>query len=229
MRYKVSKTCQIPNLDQIYYKYFGELHKGYFVEIGAFDGETVSNTSCLSDCGWKGIYVEPVLEHYVKCLNRHLKNDIVVVNVAVGLEEGIQDIYCSGLLTTLDKNQSEMTSRMKVFNYPEFTKSVCYQMKLETLLKKYNVSKNFDLLVVDVEGKEREVLESFSLNEWRPKMMIIELVDYHDEFKNNFQTAVEESKKIRSYIQGNNYSEIYRDHINTIFIDNEYITSNSNL
>ena len=37
--------------------------------------------------------------------------------------------------------------------------------------------KNFDILVVDVEGNEEDVLNSFSIEEWRPKMMIIEIED----------------------------------------------------
>ena len=52
--YTLSLTCQIPDLDKIYTKYFGEDTDRIFVEVGAFDGESVSNTSCLADAGWKG-------------------------------------------------------------------------------------------------------------------------------------------------------------------------------
>jgi len=52
--YTLSLTCQIPELDKIYSKYFGKDTNRVFVEVGAFDGESVSNTSCLADAGWKG-------------------------------------------------------------------------------------------------------------------------------------------------------------------------------
>ena len=35
--YKVSKSCQINTLNDIYTKYFGYPSKGYFVEVGAYD------------------------------------------------------------------------------------------------------------------------------------------------------------------------------------------------
>ena len=85
MRYKLPHDCQIPNLDKIYYKYFGEISTGFFVEVGAFDGESVSNTSFLADSGWKGIYIEPILDYYIQCSNRHQKNNVIVSNLSVGL------------------------------------------------------------------------------------------------------------------------------------------------
>jgi len=65
--YKPLSDCQIPRLDEIYLKNFGYKTDGTFVEIGAYDGHSISNTSFLADIGWKGIYVEPVKEYYEKC------------------------------------------------------------------------------------------------------------------------------------------------------------------
>lgn len=229
MRYQLPHDCQIPNLDKIYYKYFGEISTGFFVEVGAFDGESVSNTSFLADSGWKGIYIEPILDYYIQCSNRHQKNNVIVSNLSIGLDEGEQEIYCSGIVSTLDKKQSEIISQMEIFNYPSFNKTKCYQMRFDSFLKKYNVPKNFDLLVVDVEGKEDEVFHSFNLSEWIPKMMIVELEDNHQEFKKNYPDLVKKSKEVRTHILSSGYSQIYTDHINTIFILNDYITSDTNL
>ena len=44
-------------------------------------------------------------------------------------------------------------------------------------MERLEVPKNFDLLVVDVEGKESEIFQTFELNEWKPKMIIVELED----------------------------------------------------
>jgi hypothetical protein len=118
---------------------------------------------------------------------------------------------------------------MDIFNYPSFVKSKCYQMRFDTFLKKYQVPKNFDLLVIDVEGREEQIFASFDLEEWMPKMLIVELVDEHLEFQNKFRESVEQSKRLRSYITSKNYCEIYKDHINTVFILNDYITSNTNI
>ena len=215
--YKVSESCQIDTLSDIYTKYFGYPSKGYFVEVGAYDGEFVSNTSCLADHGWQGLYVEPIYDHYLKCLDRHEKNDVTVANVAIGLEEGETTIYYGDTLTTLDKDQVKRYSEMDVFQHISFSTTVCDQMRLDTLMEKIEVPKEFDVLVVDVEGKEAEVFETFELDEWKPKMLIIELEDEHPSFQ-KYEDLVNRIKDLREYILNKGYIEIFKDHINTVFL-----------
>lgn len=227
--YTLSLTCQIPDLDKIYTKYFGEDTNRIFVEVGAFDGESVSNTSCLADAGWRGYYIEPVREHFDQCIQRHKKNlKVTVSNISIGTKEDYQTVYCSGIVSTLDKKQAEFVSSMSLFGYPQYKEQQCWQLKLESYLEKSDIPKNFDLLVVDVEGREEDVFNSFDLNEWSPKMMIVELIDDHEYFQDNI-TLVESCKKLRSYINNNGYTEVFHDHINTIFVRDEYITGNTNL
>ena len=100
-------------LDDILTKYFGFPSEGFFVEVGAFDGESFSNTSCLADHGWGGIYVEPVEEHYDACLRRHEKNEeIAVVQCAVGSVDKVIDLYVGGPLTTSDPEQVKRYSEI---------------------------------------------------------------------------------------------------------------------
>jgi len=220
IRYHLSSTCQIENLDKIYTQYFGtDIKNRLFVEIGAYDGETVSNTSGLVDAGWRGIYVEPVHHNYLKCIERHKNNDVIVSNIAIGLEEGVQSIYTNGLLSSMEESHAELG--ITKFNYPQYDKDECFQMRMDSFLKLHRVPYNFDLLVVDVEGRENQVFDSFNLSQWRPQMMIVELVDHHQYFLDH-QDIIEKVKNLRSYIQKNNYREIYRDEINTIFIDNAF-------
>lgn len=227
--YTLSLTCQIPNLDKIYTKYFGEDTNRIFVEVGAFDGESVSNTSCLADAGWRGYYIEPVREHFEQCVQRHKNNlKVTVSNFSIGTEQDYQTVYCSGIVSTLDKQQAEIISSMSLFGYPQYKEQQCWQLRLESYLEKSDIPKNFDLLVVDVEGREEDVFNSFDLNEWSPKMMIIELIDDHEYFQDNV-TLVKSCKNLRSYINSNGYTELFRDHINTIFVRDEYITRNTNL
>jgi len=80
-------------------------------------------------------------------------------------------------LTTSDAQQSERIPKIDWSNHIFFNKEVCKQYTLERVLTENNVPKNFDILIVDVEGNERDVLNSFSINEWKPKMMIIEIED----------------------------------------------------
>jgi len=227
--YTLSLTCQIPELDKIYSKYFGKDTNRVFVEVGAFDGESVSNTSCLADAGWKGFYIEPVKEHFEQCVKRHSTNkSIRVSNYAIGTEVGYLPVYCSGIVSTMDRDQAKMVSSMPIFGYPEFKESECMQIRLDTYMQIAEIPKNFDLLVVDVEGREEDVFKSFNLDSWKPKMMIVELIDDHEYFQDN-KSLVDSCKKLRNFIIDSGYSEIFHDHINTIFVDNEYITGDTNV
>lgn len=217
--YKLPSNCQVDDLNKIYIEYFGYPSKGYFVEVGAYDGELFSNTACLADIGWNGLYIEPIYNHYLRCLNRHDKNDVIVANVAIGLDEGEKTIYSGDLLTTLDKDQLKRYSEIDWSKNYTFVEEVCDQMRLDSLMNKLEVPKNFDLLVVDVEGKETEVFQTFDLQEWKPKMMIIELEDEHPSFQ-KYPDFVEDIKKLRSFIVGNGYTEISKNQWNTVFVVN---------
>lgn len=218
--YKLSKDCQIKDLDKIYEKYFGYPSKGYFVEVGAYDGEFVSNTSFLADHGWEGLYIEPIYDFYLKCLKRHNDNDVTVANVAIGLEEGEKVIFKGDTLSTLNEDQVSRYKEIDWAQHISFSESVCDQMRLDTLMEKIEVPKNFDILVVDVEGKESEVFKTFELDEWKPKMMIVELEDGHESFQ-KYPELITEIKELREFIHGKGYTEIFRDHINTVFVRNE--------
>jgi FkbM family methyltransferase len=192
------------------------------VEVGAYDGECVSNTCFLADEGWKGLYIEPTTDIYNKCLKRHVDNDVVVVNVSIGLEEGTQTIYSGDTLSTLREDQMQRYNEIDVFQHVSFQEDTCTQVRLDNLINKLTVPKNFDLLVVDVEGKESEVFKTFKLNEWKPKMLIVELEDEHPKFQ-QYTDLIEEIKELRQYINSNGYIEIFKDHINTVFVRSELL------
>ena len=210
--YKLSETCQINNLDSIYLKYFGYHSKGTFVEVGAYDGESYSNTSCLADIGWSGLYIDPIIEHCLHCSQRHHANNVSVVNCSIGSDEGEIEIYSHGALSTSNLDHLKWLKNNKV------EKNICRQYRLENILTKFKVRPEFDVLVVDVEGNEYDVFNSFDLNFWNPKMIIIELVDDHPEFDTFDVSNIH--RNLRSKIKQSNYLEVYRDLINTIFVKN---------
>jgi len=219
--YTIPETCQINCLNDIYSEYFGYPSEGYFVEVGAYDGEFVSNTSCLADHGWGGLYIEPIYNHYQKCLKRHDKNDVTVANVAIGLEEGETTIYYGDTLTTLDQEQVQRYSEIDWAQHISFSETVCDQMRLDTLMEKVEVPKEFDVLVVDVEGKEAEVFETFELDEWKPKMIIVELEDEHPSFQ-KYPELLEKIRNLRKFLKDKGYVEIFKDHINTVLVREEF-------
>jgi hypothetical protein len=92
-------------------------------------------------------------------------------------------------------------------------------MTLNTLLETHNFPKQFDVLVIDVEGHELEVLQGFSLDVWQPKLIIIEIQDTHEDFLrlHNANVFMERFKAIRRRIEDQGYVLVYKDFINSVY------------
>ena len=212
-------TCQIPDLASRYRDLFGRLKTdGTFVEVGAYDGESFSNTSGLADVGWAGLYVEPVPAYAHACARRHAANKKVsVANCAVGPEVGEVDIHLGeGLSTALDE-------QVEVYQQIDWTRGFhkgerirVPQFPLDQLLVHVGIEPGFELLVVDVEGSEDAVFDSFSLEAWMPRVVIVELIDHHPSFQ-SFDGVTKRSSELRERIKRAGYDEYYVDEINTIF------------
>jgi len=209
-------SCQIPNLSFIYERVFGKSHTGFLVEVGAYDGIKYSNSFGLLNRGWGGILIEPVPEFALKCKILHSKNpNVSVVQKAISNQSEVKKLWIAEAITSLSSNLVEEYRKF------EWSKSLLTDKSLEVqtqtlneVLSAENVTSNFDLLIIDVEGFEREVLEGFDLKSWRPKMIIIELSDFHREIKSHNRDH---------YIVGNilarsDYMVIYKDQVNTIFV-----------
>lgn len=64
---------------------------GRFLEIGAYDGYTNSNTLALVKRDWSGTMVEPALGPFLCLLERYgARSDMTLIHAAVGLEAGLQ-------------------------------------------------------------------------------------------------------------------------------------------
>ena len=70
-QYKRSKSCQIPTLSEIYQKEFKGKTSGIFVDVGAYDGHTFSNTWGLAVAGWRGVCFEPVPGYADQCREQY--------------------------------------------------------------------------------------------------------------------------------------------------------------
>lgn len=205
-------------LDAIYNAAFGNLKQGVFVEIGAYDGQAFSNTCFLADLGWRGVYVEPIPEYAAACSKRHKGNpQVTVVNAAVGHEAGSAELHVAGALTTWNDNL------LSAYRNISWAKNALSDVKvtapvttLNRLLEDCGIPSGFELLVVDVEGGETDVFAGVDLARWRPKMLIVELVDVHPDFM-AIESIREPNARLRQHILKTGYTEVYVDTINTVF------------
>lgn len=219
MKYNVSPSCQITDLNNIYEKYFDETAQNIFIEVGAYDGESFSNTSCLADMGWTGYYFEPISYFANKCHERHKNNkNIKVFGNGISSKEGMNKFYFGNTLTTSNVDAVDAYKQIEWSKGLGFNQTVdVYCLRLDSFIKEYNIPKNIDLLVIDVEGNEFDVLNSFSFDILSPKLLIVELEDNHPDIS-KYEKLKQNNINARELIKNNGYKEVYRDIINTVFV-----------
>lgn len=133
---------------------------GYFVEIGAADGITFSNTWILeTKYGWNGILVEPSKNwHKELYKNRIAKID----SRAVWEKSGSQQEFTETVFPELSGLTAKLSKEVKpssIYNVET--------VSLEELLEKYNAPVFIDYLSIDTEGSEIDILRSFNFNRYK--------------------------------------------------------------
>jgi FkbM family methyltransferase len=156
--------------DQHVIEFYKQKQNGYFVEIGASDGVSLSNTYLLEKTyNWKGICVEPLPNEFSKlkhsrsaiCCNKAIYNTSDRVLKFVIKECSL----CSGILEALDESVKidniiyKRGPNDNVHSIIDVT-----TITLNDLLISSNAPHFIEYLSLDTEGSELEVLKSVDLN-----------------------------------------------------------------
>jgi FkbM family methyltransferase len=215
--YAPSPSCQILILGGLYEELFGRRTDGCFVEVGAFDGESFSNTSCLADRGWRGLYIEPVEAAYQQCVTRHRANPgVTVLNRAIGPTETMIRFWSNGQFSTGSAEEMAMSRDSGWVGPTGIQEIEVPQVRLDTALRQAGIAPGFELLVVDTDGMEEAVFQSFDLTLWRPRCMIVELIEHTPQFAAH-APLIATSARVRAMIEGCGYETAYQDRGNTVF------------
>lgn len=145
---------------------------GYFVEFGALDGVTHSNTWLLENkYGWNGLLAEPAREwHETLKKNRKCRIDERAVWSSSGRQLNFRVTSAKGL-STLDQYwnaDKHAQSREAVETYPVPTVS------LKDLFEFHNVPNKIDFLSIDTEGSELDIIREFPFNKYDISIITIE-------------------------------------------------------
>lgn len=129
--------------DTFVYDLFGDT--GFFVDIGAEDGITHSNTYALGLMGWDGICVEPDPASFQEL---HRNRSCLRFNTAISDHNGAVTVYPSG--------------------------QVAPCVTLASLLESADAPPILDYLSIDVEGHELAVLAGMDWKRWDVRCITIE-------------------------------------------------------
>jgi FkbM family methyltransferase len=175
---------------------------GYFVELGANDGVSQSNTLYFEKYRrWKGLLVEPAPHNYLKCrANRSPSNSIhCAACVSFGYKGEFVRIAYSNLMSTplglatdiadplahARSGKAFLGQSEDVFEYGAVART------LNDLLGEAGAPATIDFLSLDVEGAELEVLQGIDHDAYRFKFMLVECRDF---------------ERMRDYLAGVDYA-----------------------
>jgi FkbM family methyltransferase len=135
---------------------------GRFLDIGAYDGRTFSNTLALVEQGWTGVCVEPSPSVFVSLLKLHGKNPRVkLVNATVGFKTEFVNFYDSDgdAISSLSlAHVAKWTANSPVV----FTPYYVYTITLPMLFDQFGC--DYDFINIDVEGSSYQLFTTLPMH-----------------------------------------------------------------
>lgn len=168
-------------LDKKLLKYLN-YNNGFYIEIGAYDGITQSNTFYLErKKNWKGILIEPSKKVFDKCI-KYRSNKNYFYNracVSFNYKNKYLKLNYSGLKTYSDKFLEKKRIKDYISN-PEILygdRTYTYNVlavTMNSLLSKSNAPKIIDFMSLDTEGAEFEILKGINFKKYKFRYLLIE-------------------------------------------------------
>lgn len=155
--------------DVILWRALKQVTNGFYVDIGAQDPNVDSVSKGFYEKGWRGMHVEPTAVYSKKL--RDARDGEEVVEAAIGLGDEPIDFY-EIPETGLSTGSAEFAEMHRNNNFMVMKRSVT-QMRLSALFDRIG-DRDIHWLKIDVEGMEREVIESWSPSRSRPWVVVVE-------------------------------------------------------
>ena len=199
-----------------------EIEKGFYIECGANNGIFQSNTFLLEQAGWTGILIEADPQLAYNCSNYRenniVQNAALVSSKYVGSTvEGLFSKYYSKDYREMNDLAKDLndTERKDFFGeiyqacltgqiihdaedrsdkIPEhLIKKEVPAATLFSILQTYNIKPwAIDFFSLDVEGMELDVLDGLNLQYYRPKYILVEILE--DEKKSEIESLMRDNK-----------------------------------
>lgn len=148
-------------------EFFAHINDGYYVDVGANHPTVESQTWHLEQLGWRGLLLEPI-PSYCELLKKARSG--TVVQYACSSPENhnkVLKLIFAGGHSTLNTNPIAMGDKTE-----ETIEVTC--RTLDSILEENNVPVGFEFISIDIEGHEMEMFKGFTLEKWKPKLILLE-------------------------------------------------------
>lgn len=153
------------NIEEIIHHFFPE--PGYFLEIGCWDGENMSQTANIEREGWQGVCVDPFPQNFrgrnCKLYPYAISKDgqpREFIKVSIDRRYGGNVSYFSGFKDSLKEHWPLIENHC---NYDEL---IINTIKFEDIYSLSNLPNYIQFLSIDTEGSELEIFESIDFNKF---------------------------------------------------------------
>ena len=194
---------------------FKNKSRGIYIDIGCHHPLINNNTYILYKRGWSGINIDLDFSS-IEMFNYFRPNDFNY-KVALSSKKGEADLFFfhnRAPKNTLNKTNGKGAKLIKKIKTDT----------LDNIIKHSKLSiKEIDFLSIDVEGNELEVLKGLNIKKYKPKVIVLELINkntssFYEQKINNIQKSL-----IYKYMIKNNYKLSNWIHDDLVFVSNRFI------
>ena len=152
------------NQEQTYIlNYFVNHAPGHLLDIGANDGQTLSNSRALIEYkDWSGLLVEPSPTAFKKLNTLYKDNDLVeCLNVAIANEKGRIEFY--DMENHLGKGDTSLLSTAVASELPKWAATTEFKKIKVKAVTYADIIDTYDFITIDCEGLDLDVLRQIDL------------------------------------------------------------------
>lgn len=177
-----------------------------FVDVGANDGISWSNSYNFAQAGFRLLLVEPMPIYAARCALHHRDNPNVFIEpYAISKDLGAATFYVH-LDAATDLLAMGSSLRREVVPTDDMAELTVPTAPLSFLLDKHRVPARYAVLSIDAEGMDLQVLETAGLDQRRPQVICVE-------------SGLEEGP-IRDFLGAQDYRLVAKlGEVNDVFVD----------
>ncbi len=178
---------------------FGD--RGRFLDVGAYEGKTFSNTLRLFERGWQGVLLEPSPKAFAGLKkNYEGKEGVVLIQAAIADKSGQVVFYDSGG-DAISSTELTHAKKWEAGYKCKFDKIIVSSITWDEIFDTYGV--NFDFVNIDTEGTNLDLLLKFPFSRLVPRCLCVEF-DGH-------------AKEMQKHLNAFGYRNVYQSGENVVW------------